>query len=67
MTSERIQKQINRLLDEAEQTVLDHQLDVVRARAQSVLAFDPENKMRLRLLLRRTGRLRMRGRVGPRR
>lgn len=43
MVSDRIQRQIDRLLDQAEEAVIEHQWDVVRARAQSVLAFDPDN------------------------
>ena len=43
MASERIQRQIDRLLDQAEEAVESHQWDVVRARADSVLALDPEN------------------------
>ena len=43
MRSDRIQRQIERLLDEAEAAVSDVQWDVVRDRAQSVLAFDPDN------------------------
>jgi len=43
MLSDRIQRQIDRLLDEAETAVSDVSWDVVRDRAQSVLAFDPEN------------------------
>ena len=43
MVSDRIQRQIEGLLDEAEQAIKDHDWDVVRARAQSVLAVDPEN------------------------
>ena len=43
MASERIQRQIDRLLDQAEDAVESHQWDVVRARADSVLALDPDN------------------------
>ena len=43
MVSERSQRQIERLLDEAEQTVKSGQWDVVRARAQTVSARDPKN------------------------
>ena len=43
MASERVQRQVDRLLDEAEEAVVRHQWDIVRARAESVLAFDPDN------------------------
>ena len=43
MASERIQRQIDRLLDEAEQAVKSHDWDVVSARAQSVPALDPSS------------------------
>ncbi|MDP6454358.1 MAG: serine/threonine-protein kinase, partial [SAR202 cluster bacterium] len=43
MVSERVQRQIERLLDEAEEAVARLDWDTVRARAQAVLAFDPEN------------------------
>ena len=43
MVSDRIQRQIDRLLDQAEEAVESHQWDVVRARAGSVLALDPGN------------------------
>ena len=42
MVSERIQRQIDSL-DEAEQALKTHDWDIVRARAESVLAFDPDN------------------------
>ncbi|MDP6716083.1 MAG: protein kinase, partial [SAR202 cluster bacterium] len=50
MVSERIQRQIDRLLDQAEEAVVSHQWDIVRARAQSVLAFDPANQDALTFL-----------------
>ena len=44
MASDRIQRRINNLLDEADEAVTALDWDVVRARAEAVLAFDPENK-----------------------
>ena len=43
MASERVQRQIDRLLDEAEAAITQHDWGVVRDRAESVLAIDPEN------------------------
>ena len=43
MASERIQRRINKLLDEADGAVTALDWDIVRARAEAVLAFDPEN------------------------
>ena len=43
MPSERVQRQIDRLLDEAEAGIAEHSWSVTRDRAQSVLAIDPEN------------------------
>ena len=43
MQSDRIQRQIERLLDEAEEAVSDMKWDVVRDRSIGVLAFDPDN------------------------
>jgi serine/threonine protein kinase len=43
MPSERIQRQIDALLDEAEQAVRQSDWALVRSRAEQVLAFDPEN------------------------
>ena len=43
MASERIQRQISRLLDEAEQASELEEWETVRNRASRVLAFDPEN------------------------
>ena len=43
MVSERIQRRIDLLLDEADEAVTALDWDVVRARAEAVLAFDPEN------------------------
>ena len=43
MVSERAQRQIDRLLDEAEAAIRELAWDVVRARAEAVLTLDPEN------------------------
>ena len=43
MASERLQRHIGRLLDEADQAIIQRQWDVVRERAQDILAIDPEN------------------------
>lgn len=43
MTSERIQRQIDRLLDEAEEALGRYDWDSVRQSARAVLALDPEN------------------------
>ena len=43
MASQRIQRQIGRLLDEAEEAVSRSDWASVQDRAQNVLAFDPEN------------------------
>jgi len=43
MASQRAQRQIDRLLDEAEDAVSQLAWGIVRDRAQAVLAFDPEN------------------------
>ena len=43
MASERIQRQIDRLLDEAEEASSNQNWEAVRARAQHVLTFEPEN------------------------
>ncbi len=44
MASERLQRQIGRLLDEAEETVSRFDWDGLPLRAQAVPAMDPENK-----------------------
>ena len=44
MASERLQRQIDRLLDEAEQAIAQRDWAAVRQRAQDVLAIDPENE-----------------------
>ena len=43
MPSERVQRQIDRLLDEAEQAVAKSDWALVRDRAQNVLRLDPQN------------------------
>ena len=43
MVSERIQRQIDQFLDEAEQAVVDGDWALVRDRAEKVLRLDPEN------------------------
>ena len=43
MASERVQRQIDRLLDEIEQASESEDWEIVRNRARRVLAFDPEN------------------------
>ena len=43
MASERLQRQIDRLLDEAEEAIPRLDWEVVRARAQAVLAIDCDN------------------------
>ena len=47
MASERRTRRIERLLDEAEEAVSRLEWDVVRDRAQAVLAFEPENAERI--------------------
>ena len=44
MASDRIQRQIDRLLDEADEAAARQDWEIVRARAQHVLTFDPENR-----------------------
>lgn len=44
MVSERTQRQIDRLLDEAEDAMRQLAWDTVRARVQAVLSLDPENQ-----------------------
>ncbi|HZU78196.1 MAG TPA: AAA family ATPase, partial [Dehalococcoidia bacterium] len=43
MPSERVQRQIDRLLDEAEQAIRDEDWQTVEARCRAVLTLDPEN------------------------
>ena len=44
MPSERIQRQINRLLDETEEAISNQEWDLVGERARSVLRLDPDNQ-----------------------
>ena len=44
MASERIQRQIDRLLDEAEQAITSEDWPTVASRVRSVLAIEPENE-----------------------
>ena len=50
MATERIQRRIDRLLDEADEAVSRSDWALVRDRAQNVLAFDPENSDALAFL-----------------
>jgi len=50
MASDRRIRRIERLLDEAEEAVSSLEWDVVRDRAQAVLAFEPENAAPIDLL-----------------
>ena len=50
MPSERVQRQIDRLLDEAEQASAERNWALVRERCEHVLTFDPENEDALALL-----------------
>src|SRR3990170_1711384 len=43
MASERIQRRIERLLDQAEEAADRREWDVVRQRAEDILTFDPDN------------------------
>ena len=43
MTSERIRRQVDRLLDEADEAALRLELVIVRDRAKAALAYDPDN------------------------
>ncbi len=43
MASERVQRQIDRLLDEAEAAITQRSWTLARDHAQSVLAIDPNN------------------------
>ncbi|HIM79474.1 MAG TPA: hypothetical protein EYM54_05180 [Dehalococcoidia bacterium] len=43
MASERLQRRIDILLDEADQAIAQSEWSVVRDRAQNVLALDPDN------------------------
>ena len=44
MTTERIQRRIDQLLDEADEAVSGSDWPLVRDRAQNVLALDPDNQ-----------------------
>ena len=46
MASDRVQRQIDRLLDEAEQAISRYDWDVVRQAADAVLAIAPDNSDR---------------------
>ena len=50
MASERLQRQIDRLLDEAEQAIAQRDWAAVQERAQDVVAIDPENQEGLSFL-----------------
>jgi len=50
MASDRLQRQIERLLDEADQAIIGEDWATVSSRARSVLAIDPENTERLAYL-----------------
>ena len=50
MASERVQRQIERLLDEAEEASAQRKWEVVRDLAQHVLTFDPNNSDGVALL-----------------
>ena len=43
MVSDRLQRRLERLLDEAEEAITQLEWRVVHDRAQAVLAIDPEN------------------------
>ena len=60
MPSERIQRQTDRLLDEAEAGVAQQEWNVVRERALHVLTIDPENEDARAFLA-----IAERGRAGP--
>ncbi len=44
MATERLQRRINLLLDEAEDAIVNSDWELVRDRAQNVLALEPENR-----------------------
>ena len=50
MAGERLQRQIDRLLDEAEEAITRFDWDALFQRAQAVLAMDPENRDALAFL-----------------
>ncbi|MDP6606345.1 MAG: hypothetical protein QF664_08835 [Dehalococcoidia bacterium] len=43
MSSERVQRQVDRLLDAAEQALAENEWAIVRARCRAVLAIEPGN------------------------
>ena len=51
MASDRVQRQIDRLLDEAEEAITGQEWDTVGDRARSVLRLDPENSDALSYLV----------------
>ena len=55
MASDRLQRQIERLLDEAEEAISRFDWEALLQRAQAVLAMDPENRDGLAFLARITG------------
>ena len=50
MASERLQRHIDRLLDEADEAIAQSHWDVVRDRAKDILAIDPQNSEGLAFL-----------------
>ena len=56
MGSNRLKRQIERPLDEAEQAMTDRDWHVVRQRARDVLGFDPENSEAEAFLSSNSGR-----------
>ena len=62
MTSERVQRQIDRLLNEAEAAITGPRWDVARDRARAALALDATNADALALLATSETRTRLRGR-----
>ena len=50
MASDRVQRQLDRLLDEVDEAMTQLDWEQVRDRSQAVLALDPENEDALRFL-----------------
>ncbi len=50
MATERLRRRVEQLLDEAEEAISQHNWEVVRGHAQSVLALDPANADGLALI-----------------
>ena len=50
MATERLQRRIEQLLDEAEEAISQHNWEIVRGHALSVLALDPANADGLALI-----------------